>query len=239
VGPLIVEFVGLPASGKSTTARRVAKLLGARGYRCGKRPPIVKSRIDHLRHAFRLMIYRYSRWRLLGSLLGYAASIRPLSIGRVGFVKQMMFLSYYFEQQKDSGYDVILMDQSFVQAAWGALVHGEAFPRSPAASLFSALYRRNEALIAFVYLDIDPRTAAVRATQRRTPGNRFDRLPLDEVEELFVDYRNELSEVIRCAVSVTSAPMMSLDGSAPGEDTAECIVRWIEGVLAESGRARD
>ncbi len=240
MGPLFVELVGFPGAGKTTVANEVVKILASRGYRAARHPRLVTGPASRLRHSLRFLWFRLANWRLGLTGLRYALSMRPLRLSRCSYVGQMLFRAYHQREMKASDYQVIIFCQSFVQAAWATTVSGDGLEEKWLDRLFAHLYREAEGSVAFVFIKLDPPTAAKRVAKRAEPGMRFDALPFEQIERLFAAHGETFRMLMAYACRNTGASICYLDGSRPIPENAVRMADFIEGDLRklESGGER-
>jgi hypothetical protein len=219
-GPLFIEFVGLPGSGKSTVAAEVVARLQSEGYRSQIRPPLFRDRQRGIVHRIRFLYFRLTSWRLAFALLAFTVSVRPRRSSRLPHLRQLLFLAYYLREKRNDDLDVVILDQSILQALWGSVVPSEAFSRSRLTRLARLLYKDHPGLVSFVYFPMEPALAASRVVARGTPGNRFDMLSPEAAEELFRRYQPELVAIMTLGAEAADATPVAIAEAGVNERAA-------------------
>jgi thymidylate kinase len=236
--PILIEFVGPPGAGKSTIARQVTILLEARGFACACRPPLVTGVIDNIVHRRALMWHRVKHSRLLFEALRFQRSIHPSKLPRLRAPLQLLFLDYYIKIMMSRSYDVVIMDQSFIQTLWSVMIFGAEPHHSPLNRLLAPLYSQYLGSMVFVMIDIDAHIAAERARARSREYSRFDQMGLDQAATLIRMNATNLRKAMARAAILTRAPVQPLSGLQCPEDNAVRLADFVELQLRNSQDAQ-
>lgn len=168
----IVEFVGLPGSGKTTMCKRYE-------WNLKKRQKIATNvQVQALifsgikRRLFLLRVFLYPKSIKIMSLArkhvpNYKSSEAKAWLKRI---QQILFLLDQYERQK---LEYALMDEGFVQFVT-SICHGEEISDSMmkfAQKVFEMAYKGREC--KFLYVDVDKNEAMERIKKRNRPGDRF------------------------------------------------------------------
>jgi hypothetical protein len=132
----------------------------------------------------------------------------------------LLFLDYYMKELMRRDYDMVIMDQSFVQTLWSVMVHGAPVDPRVMNRLVEGLYSNYVGSVLFVMIDIDAQTAASRARARGLGYSRFDHLELDEAATLITIHAGQLRMAMTQAARVTKGSIEALDGLQSAKDNA-------------------
>jgi hypothetical protein len=202
----LVEFFGLPGSGKSTVTNAIE-----RGPGVHSRHEISKDwrRQSHLRRiGFTLRTLRDVPLMLAALRLARGARLtRRESYGRL---LRLVLTKHWWIAQPG----MLLLDQGALQSIWSILyASGRTSPRPSHIEAFLREFFDGVAA-QIVLLDIDDATAAQRIVDRTQGNSRFDELPLTEVESQLAS-SIALLRTIHDAGRAAGLNIHRMDGSSP------------------------
>ena len=191
---VIIEFVGLPGTGKTTSSHYFYNVLKERGLQ-------VCLIEDIERYLKSLNVYQ----RLY--LLSKACVLRGhlLFLYFLVFASSRMFKLEYFIHYaslilretalkhliKEKRIDIVLLDQWAIQALWSSTI----FYLKPTAFIikyFKYLYLKTDFV---TYFDIDPAIASKRMEMRPTFKSRFDLMDIERRKQELMKYNNYLIQL--------------------------------------------
>jgi hypothetical protein len=189
----VVEFTGLPGSGKTTTAEHFPTLW----MRCAD----VKDIAVPLKARAALLA---ASWRFFLSLRPHhVKDLRKL--WRLG--DQLAYYIHDFDRP-------LVLDQAIVQKLWAALVRRQDFDRAELECVMKFIAPFAPDMI--VWMRTPPEEAARRIASRPHGASRFDRRPLDEIHhelmreeqnfELLIDLFRRHAQTVIVEISGDGAP---------------------------------
>lgn len=221
-----MEFIGLPGSGKTSIAAEVVKKLKSGGcniltlesmideYGGGANRPIIAA-------ILLLKELRKRRNRLiLTQGLRYTLDLGSLDLRRLKYCltqARMAFMTY--QAVVSSNHHYLILDQGFLQTLWALILHGISGEDQ---RLSVSLPHRDELLrvirvwasgfdVRVVYVDIPPRVAIERITQRTHQGIPFPRLSAELRLEAFKRYSGFFKTILE-VVEYLGIKSVSVDG---------------------------
>ena len=229
--PLVLEFIGLPGAGKTAVAACLVSELKARGIACAERRaprhPNEGTMVRRIRRATALL----REHELTVASLRFAASVRPLSLGRLARALRLSGWATQFRSYATSGVEVIVLDQGPLQDVWSLTVPSRRWNEPAMQAAVRRLLHTPRLGRAFVYVEVDVETAAERLGQRRGTRSRFDRLSPAQRRAWLDRYERALTSVFEYAGQVTNAPCLRLDGTLPTDEAARNVARFLDDVL--------
>lgn len=229
--PFVLEFIGLPGAGKTAMAARLVSELRARGItyveRRTPRRPGDRTIVRRIRRVAALL--RERRFTLAS--LRFAASVRPLSLGRLVRALRLTGWARQFHSYATSGVDVVVLDQGPLQDVWSLTVPSRRWNEPAMQAIVRRLLHTPRLGRALVYVDVDVETAAERLHRRRGSRSRFDRLSPAQMRAWLDTYERALTSVFEYAGQVTKAPCLRVDGTLPVDEVARNVARFLDDVL--------
>ncbi len=132
--PLVIEFIGLPGAGKTTTAQIVIDKLSAAGYRCFglstlDKPEALEKEKGGLDNKLKMLtLFVYScivHTQITIDMLLFVLQVRPISATNFRRFVLLMVRLTHLKSQMNDGFDFIILDQGLIQSLWSIVVTGE------------------------------------------------------------------------------------------------------------------
>lgn len=228
---LVVEFVGLPGSGKTTAARHGIQELVARGYVCGSRGLIGRGESSRAAHYGRVGRFYLQHVGELGSAARLGLSGSPFSAARVRHALKLSVWSYRLQAARARGYDVTILDQGPVQQACSTMLHGRVGNERAVSAALRGVLLGAGVRFAFVYFDIDVDLAICRIADRPDDKRSFGRLKGEGAKPGLAAYQRHLDSFLDFAEAATGAARRRVDGGRPAGEVCAEVVEFIETVL--------
>ena len=179
--PIVVEFVGMMGSGKSTITRLVLDELNRRGYQCPSQKKIVswmaQSGFSNLPISSRILekLCYYSKFSYLISALRYplvalksyrfAFSVSPQNRNSWQASRSSMnWMGIFNKYIRNSSYDAVVLEEGAIQYTLQIPLFGEQYSSNAQKQLISSLLTNKNHLV--VFLKIDAETAMKRIQGR-------------------------------------------------------------------------
>ena len=228
--PLVVEFVGLPGSGKTTISHLVASKLEAKGIKIVSREEILKQ--WHQKNALQKLLQLFSsnsnQWTILVNSLQFAAQVQPLNL--FSFVQA---IKIFFNVKRNDAVvrgancQLILLDQGLLQEAWSVVIAGSLPKLSSLKREMLSIFYNRSIIIVNLKIDLDTSVSRVQNRQKKkTKDSYFELMDSAQAYSLVTKYFPYLQEIINCA-RIAEIPILDIDSSLPVEENSEEIVNWI------------
>lgn len=175
--PIIIEFNGLPGSGKSTIARSLKKELLKKNYKCFSS----FSRSRFMSNAY-LVILDFHYWRLIYHILISIRNIPSKSKLKWTLIS-VYFLKMYRDFQRVNGVGCLIMDQGFIQSLI-SLAHNCDFSEFERLDDVLIKSRLNDLNIVFINCLNSVEVSSVRIAGREPNGSRVHSLDKKELNHL-------------------------------------------------------
>jgi len=183
---LVVEFLGLPGTGKTTLVARLSELLESGEETVSTRKDInqwsgqisiICKLLFVLRHPFFIGHYFYHAVRFLRTLnpLGNGIAMRTLRSPVID-----IYLNEFIKNSKSS---LVLLDQGSLQNIWSIAAFSKSFGGKALKTFFNVVIKGSHYPHVYVYLNSSTELAASRVTQRRHGDSRFDDMDRDSMSE--------------------------------------------------------
>ena len=228
--PLVVEFVGLPGSGKTTLSHQVTAKLKAKGITIISREEILRKwhQENALQKLFKLFASDFNQWNILINSLTFAAQVKPINLFSFLQAGKVFFNVKRNDAVLRAGnYQLILLEQGLLQEAWSVVITGSLTKLSYLKrEMLSLFYKRS---IIIVNLKIDLNTSVSRMQNRvrkKKKDSYFELMDSEQAYSLVTKYFPYLQEIIDCA-RIAEIPILEIDSSLPVEENSEEIVNWI------------
>jgi hypothetical protein len=228
--PLVVEFVGLPGAGKTTTEVQVTAALVARGVLAADRPSVGGQDIHRVRHYARLSRFYLGR---PGEL---AAAVHLARMGRAGVpgiresFRCVSVWAWRLASARGLGHEVLLLDQGPVQEGWALTLRGGWTAETVAAEV-ARLVRVAGVSYALVHFELPAQLAVERIARRPTMESGFDRLPPDEARRRLLREEGRLGDLTRQAAAAIGAEVLRIDATRPIEESVRSVEHFVLSLL--------
>ncbi|MGF1539586.1 MAG: AAA family ATPase [Pleurocapsa sp.] len=228
--PLLVEFVGLPGSGKTTVSYKVASILKAQGIEVVSRDEILsqwhqKTRLQKL---FQLFPANLNHWHILLNSLSFAAGVKP--INRQSFLQGgKIFVNV---KRNDAviharNCQIILLEQGLLQEAWSVVITGSLPQLNYLKNKITPIFYKRSIVIVNFQLDLNTAVSRIQNRPRKKKKDSyFDLMNSNKAYFLLTQYFPYLKEIVSCA-RTAEVPVLEIDSSLPIEVNSEKIANWI------------
>lgn len=230
--PLVIEFIGLPGAGKTTTAQIAISTLCADGYRC-----FGLSTLDSPENLEKEKGGFSSKLRMLNLFVSscvsftqialnafiFVINVRPISIVNLRrFVLFMVRINSIKTLMSDN-YDFIILDQGLFQSIWSIMVTGDQPDEGKYLErvLNSIL---DEITLFIIMIDVETELALNRIISRPTMRSRFDRMSPPEAEAILSEYKELFSQLVDSAGTYRNTGYLNVNGSQPVKENVDLIV---------------
>lgn len=209
--PLVIEFFGLPGSGKTTLQSHLQEHLKSNSIIAATRKDLSywlqsKSRMEKSCYLILNPIYTIT---IIVSLLRISKSIKLFSNdifkNIISITTYPLYMNYY-SNEKDV--DIIILDQAVAQGIWSICISSNDFNKSLITKIFlniNILYKAT-----FIFFEIDSDTSIKRILNRQNGDSRFD--SIKSIKELNNMMRNgyEKMVMLKDLIRENKIPMMSI-----------------------------
>lgn len=248
--PIVVEFVGMMGSGKSTIASLVIKELNRRGYNCPSQKQIVSwmtssgfnnswespglieklkyySKLSYLLAALRFPKIAFSSYR-------YALSVQPQNKDSWQTSRSPMYWMGILEKYTPNTlYDVILFEEATLQYINDVPLYGKNYSRKAQKELISKLIEKENHLV--VFLKIDAESVLERIKGRAAEAHRED-MPSWAFEHETEDYQrqkithalNIFESTLKHLKALSPRSLVEIDALKEPKENAALVVECIE-----------
>lgn len=230
--PVLVEFNGLPGSGKTTVANLLFNKLEASGYNVDQREnTYLINRMGSLGR----------KWRMLKSggvilpwrLFNFYLSIEPLRLDRLHQIKRIYaWTSSYVRLYGEGGrgWDVVIVSEGFVQAVVSAVFLDVFGKKKELQDLLSYFLAKNFNIV-IVDCVIDENEASERILARKGTKGRFDQMAVTHLEGNLARHNRNL-EIVRRNLRYMGCPeTVKIDMGKTAEENCELVYQFVERML--------
>lgn len=226
--PIIVEFNGLPGSGKTTITRQLRKEL----LKDGKSVLLqyFKNKWDKNCYS---MLFRPSYWRLIVEMFNYSKSFHPNgSLYHSLLLASFVRMYRGFVKTSVDGY--LILDQAIIQL-YISLAHQDELLCTPKLEKLLKLNRLYDLPIVIVNCNVNEVLSNQRIENRRLNGSRVESMSIQErYSTLEIQTRN--FNIIRDVVRRLYPDLLyiDIDTSEPLDRSVEIIMSNIDGFYNSS-----
>jgi thymidylate kinase len=179
--PMIVEFVGMMGSGKSTIAHLVIRELNRRGYRCPSQEvtahwmaesgfcnePVLPTKLAQLRYRSKLAYFIAAFQFPLLAFKSYRYALSVLPQNRSSWQESrnsMTWMGILNKYVQTSSYDVVVFEEAAIQYSNIVPLSGKHYSRNAQKALISSLIAKEKHLV--IYTKINAKTVMERIRER-------------------------------------------------------------------------
>jgi thymidylate kinase len=227
---LVVEFVGIPGSGKTTVAREVIRLLKSQGIRCPELEEVkaveenmAGRSIPGQLWVLRKVLFNFPLiWRTLRFVRAYyprdwnnfLIRSRAVLIGHLVFTEQLKAFSA-------TKYQLILFDEAMLQKIFPVVSYGSELSEDRAQRFIKKTVHVKNHLVVLHHPTL--RAALDRIESRSTMYSTFDRMERNEAKPVLKRAREKLPQLI----GNSSLNFLMVDGEEAVRSKAEKIAERI------------
>lgn len=253
--PIVVEFVGMMGSGKSTITRLVLDELNRRGYQCPTQKKIVswmaKSGFSNLPVSPGILekLCYYSKFSYLISALqfplvalkayNFAFSVSPQNRNSWQASRSSMNWRGIFNKYiRNSPYDAVVLEEGAIQYTLQIPIFGEQYSSNAQKQLISSLLANKNHLV--IFLKIDAETAMKRIQGRAAASHQqgmlawqFENETEDEQMQRASKAVNLFESLVKTLRELTPRSLIEVDTLKDPQENAALVVDSIERMVTE------
>lgn len=227
IDPVLVEFFGLPGSGKTTLSYLIQQRLITERFDVSHRDDLmrwVQSRTIPSKIARSLL---YPCWTvcLAYNLLlfyGHTTLKHPAFLKDIAkLVNTRIYLDAFIKQRRP---DILLLDQWSVQTIWSNWIGRKSNNHENLSK--NVNYTEKFHQKKYLFFSITPEEAASRIAGRTRGGSRFDEYDINTIKDMLFSQTkvmNALFSVIKCQ----ERDVLFLNASKPLEFNLEVVMDWL------------
>ena len=214
----VIEFIGLPGSGKTTIANSVIKLLEKEGYNCQSYKQIFD--INSLDNKGKVLIsflvknLGFIFYMFLYTILSTSISPAKKKYGLIRLT-HLFKLIILFEQntQMMHNNDLVVLDQGITQCIW-SITSMEANANIRVGVLKKSMsFKKNIFPDVLVYVDVDQVTVLDRLRNRKSKCV-FDHLPFDVTCAIFRNQSISYTNILNALKQVKNTHVLTIQSDA-------------------------
>lgn len=209
----VIEFVGLPGSGKSTITRALP----------GEWPTSRNTDPPALPLVRRLSLYRHA--------LPFMLSLRPLEAEDTTRLRRIAAELRFYERPASGP---LVIDQGMIQKLWSILLDRRGHSAAALQRLVVALAPSAPDLI--VHLATPPDVAAERLVSRNGGNSRLQKLPPDAMRRGLVAGEALYAKLLALYRHHSASRLLELSGTDPVAESAARVMAAVEDLRAGSGK---
>ncbi|HEY9675245.1 MAG TPA: hypothetical protein V6D11_27635 [Waterburya sp.] len=253
--PIVVEFVGMMGSGKSTITRLVLDELNRRGYQCPSQKKIVswmaKSGFNNLPVSLGILqkLCYYSKFSYLISALQFplvafkayhfALSVSPQNRNSWQASRSSMnWMGIFNKYIRNSPYDAVVLEEGAIQYTLQIPLFGEQYSDNAQKQLISSLLTNQNHLV--VFLKIDAETAMKRIQGRAAASHQqgmlawqFENETEDEQMRRASQAVNLFESLVKPLRELSPRSLIEVDTLKDPQENAALVVDSIERLVTE------
>lgn len=225
--PVIIEFNGLPGSGKTTIAQELQRHLIKTGKSCLNyycRSSLFKS------PRFLYLMPHY--WREIEKAKKNSLSL-SLNEENSYYLHFLQYIRMYREYIKDVPSDILIIDQGILQS-FLSMSHQNKIQSTGIVELFIKSFKIDVFPLVLINCDVDENVANKRIEDRKENGCRVESMSLSERQKTLITQSANLT-IIRKAISnvCLSLPSIEIDATNSIDNNVDQIVSFINKKIYE------
>ena len=211
----IIEFNGLPGTGKSTIARSLESQLISSGVKAIRSYGSIQPKVS------------FGYWKYCLCICLFSFRIRPLKIRKNGISAFLKYVRMYPYFVKSSSDDVLIIDQGLLQAIL-SIAHTDQLVVTNSLRRLVKSVIPSDARFIRVDCECSPELSFSRIRERGITGGRLDVMPDSELTESLTVQNKSLTQ-LRQVFDDTRIDMtaIELDTTVPVEDNVSRILNVI------------
>ena len=204
LGPNIIDFYGLPGSGKSTTSHNVA----LKYKNNGKKVVEPSYDLDHEKHKISRKIYKlsillrtfffshktYLFFKHLAKKNGYT-----IKNGQINQISNICLKIHFLKKYNKRKLDYIIFDEGIAQAAISLSINSKIAPSQNLKDILLGIKQKIK--IQYIYIPCEVNTALERVASRNSKDTRIEKQRTRAAQFLLMNRYNELVSEIRGSVA--------------------------------------
>lgn len=231
--PVLVEFLGLPGSGKTTLVNAIQPVLSSQGLRVATKVDLHNWKRDQHRlinlnllfkRPLRTFKHLFNIWMFLCSLDSFK---------NVGFKRALTGVLINLQLDafiSDRDFDVILMDQGALQNLWSITAFSSKFSKKSLQTCVNDGTDLKYLDTLYVNVTTTPELSATRLEERNLSDGRFDLLDNNH-RYAAIKKSHEVMTVLLDMANNVNKSALTVDASEPVQNKASIIVSKINEVV--------
>lgn len=225
---LVIEFFGLPGSGKTTFQNEFLKTLQTEPITIATKKDLTAWIHQHGKFRLPFFIIANPGWFLSLLIILWRSAGMNNVFNKITWryifstLTIPLYTKYYISQHKP---DVMLLDQAMTQNLW-AIWYGLNEPEEAAlANIYSRIHNLLD--LQYLYFDVPVDLSAQRIISRSDNYSRFDGIDdFDHLKQMISD-GTQLMILIYSTIEKMNLPIKKISGENPTEKNAGIVYGWI------------
>lgn len=231
--PVLVEFLGLPGSGKTTLVNAIQPVLSSQGLRVATKVDLHNWKRDQHRLVNLSLLFKRSltTFKHLFNIWMFLSSLD--SCKDVGFKRALTGVLINLQLDAfiiDTGFDVILMDQGALQNLWSIAALSSKFSKKSLQTCVNDGTDLKYLDTLYVNVTTTPELSATRLEERNLSDGRFDLLDNND-RYVAIKKSHEVMTVLLGMASNLNKSAVIVDASEPVQNKVSIIVSKIKEVI--------
>ena len=224
---VIVEFFGLPGSGKTAIHDIINQRLIDKGLDVAPQEELIQWLRNHLRLFKASLALKRPIWAFISLFycldpFGFSVFKNKFLITRiVSTISSTVYLKNFLTKRKP---DIFLLDQYTVQNIWSTWVGQEI----PDIQVLSRIIKHSDSYLRrkYIFFEIDPKSVSKRIANRNRGTSRFDGYDADTIKKMLQPESNLMNEILE-AVRFKGNDLLIVDALKTPEESADIVMDWL------------
>jgi hypothetical protein len=224
---VIVEFFGLPGSGKTAVHDIINQRLIDKGLDVASQEELIQWLRNHLRLFKASLALKRPIWAFIclfyciGAFGFFAFKNKYLFTRIVSTISSTVYLKNFLIKRKP---DIFLLDQYTVQNIWSTWV-GRKIPDT---EILSRIIKHSDSYIGrkYIFFESDPKSVSKRIANRNHGTSRFDGYDADTIEKMLLPESNLMNDILD-AVRFKGNDLLIIDALKTPEESADIVMDWL------------